>query len=176
MSLFQLFAVFFKIGAFTIGGGYVMIGAIRHEIVKRGWMTGEEYDDIVVMAQSAPGLLAVNIAIFVGHRLFGTKGSIVATLGAILPPFIIMLLIATFFSAFRENPYVEKAFKGMRPAVVALILVPVVNMAKKGNKNIWMWALCIAAFCLAVFLNVNPVYILLVVIVTSTLIYKVREK
>lgn len=173
--LLQLFAVFFRIGAFTIGGGYVMIGAIRVELLKRGWIEEDEYDDLVVMAQTAPGLLAVNIAIFAGHRIAGTKGSIAATLGAILPPFIIMLLLATVFTSFQDNPYVVKAFKGMRPAVVALIAVPVVNMAKKGNKNVWMWILSVACFLAVTFLSVNPVYILLVVIVVSVAVLKFVE-
>ena len=107
VSLWQIFTVFAKLGAFTIGGGYAMIPLIRDEMIKRDWMTDEELPDIIAMAQSAPGVLAVNMSIFVGHKLHGVKGSVVATLGSVLPSFITILLIAMIFTNFRDNPVVE---------------------------------------------------------------------
>ena len=130
VSLWQIFAVFAKIGAFTIGGGYAMIPIIQDEMSRRGWISEEELPDIVALSQSAPGVMAVNISIFAGYRLRGVKGSIAATLGSITPSFCIILAIAMLFTSFKDNPWVVRAFKGIRPVVIALIAVPMVNMAK----------------------------------------------
>ena len=165
VSLWQIFAVFAKIGAFTIGGGYAMIPIIQREMSRRGWISDDELPDIVALSQSAPGVMAVNISIFAGYRLRGIPGSIAATLGSITPSFIIILAIAMFFSAFRDNPWVERAFKGIRPVVISLILVPMVNMARKACTTWWKWALAILALVLVAFLNVSPIYILMVVFV-----------
>lgn len=134
-SYWQIFLTFAKIGAFTIGGGYAMLPIIQNEIVRKGWLKEEDFTDIVALAQSAPGLLAVNISIFTGHKLRGTKGSIIATLGSILPSFIIILAIAMLFSGYQDNPIVVKIFKGIRPVTVALIAVPMINMAKRRTRN-----------------------------------------
>ncbi|MBR5905068.1 MAG: chromate transporter [Bacteroidales bacterium] len=165
VSLWQIFAVFAKIGAFTIGGGYAMIPIIQREMSRRGWISDDELPDIVALSQSAPGVMAVNISIFAGYRLRGIPGSIAATLGSITPSFLIILAIAMFFSAFRDNPWVERAFKGIRPVVISLILVPMVNMARKACTSWWKWALAVASLVLVAFLNVSPIYILLVVII-----------
>ncbi len=164
-SLWQIFGVFAKIGAFTIGGGYAMIPLIQAEMSKRGWISDDELPDIVALSQSAPGVMAVNISIFAGHKLRGIKGSIAATLGSILPSFLIILAIALFFSAFKENPWVERAFKGIRPVVISLIAIPMVNMAKKSCKTWWTWLLAILSLVLVAFLNVSPIYIILCVLV-----------
>ena len=165
VSLWEIFAVFAKIGAFTIGGGYAMIPIIQAEMSKRGWISDDELPDIVALSQSAPGVMAVNISIFAGHKLRGVKGSIVATLGSILPSFLAILAIAMFFTAFKDNPWVEKAFKGIRPVVVSLIAVPMINMAKKACKSWWAWLLAIASLVLVAFLNVSPIYIIICVLV-----------
>ena len=140
-SYLQIFSTFAKIGAFTIGGGYAMIPLVRDEIVKKGWLEEKDFPDIVALSQSAPGLLAVNISIFVGYRLKGTKGSIVATLGSVAPPFLIILIIAMAFTGFQDNPVVVRIFKGIRPVVVALIAVPMLQMARQANKKWWMWGI-----------------------------------
>ena len=165
VPLWQIFAVFAKIGAFTIGGGYAMIPIIQDEMSRRGWISYEELPDIVALSQSAPGVLAVNISIFAGYRLRGVKGSIAATLGSVTPSFCIILAIAMLFTSFNDNPWVVKAFKGIRPVVISLIAVPMINMAKKCCKTWWAWLLAVAALVLVAFLNVSPIYILLVVIV-----------
>ena len=121
VSLWKLFTVFGKIGAFTIGGGYMMLPAIQDEISRRGWIPEEELTDMVALAQSAPGLLTVNMAIFAGYRLRGTAGSVVATLGCILAPVVFILLIAMLFRQFAEHPLVVKVFSGVRPAAVAVM-------------------------------------------------------
>ena len=175
VSLWQIFAVFAKIGAFTIGGGYAMIPIIQDEMARRGWISEDELPDIVALSQSAPGIMAVNISIFAGHRLQGFKGSVAATLGSILPSFLIILSIALFFTAFKENIWVAKAFSGIRPVVISLIAVPMINMAKKCCKTWWAWLLAVAALVLVAFLNVSPIYILITVIVVFFGITYYRE-
>jgi chromate transporter len=175
VSLWQIFAVFAKIGAFTIGGGYAMIPIIQAEMSRRGWISEDDLPDIVALSQSAPGVMAVNISIFAGHKLRGVKGSIAATLGSILPSFCIILAIAMFFTAFKDNPWVERAFKGIRPVVISLIAVPMVNMAKKSCKTWWAWLLAIAALLLVAFLNVSPIYIILCVLVIGFAITYFKE-
>ena len=176
VSLAQIFAVFAKIGAFTIGGGYAMIPIIQDEMARRGWISEDELPDIVALSQSAPGVMAVNISIFAGYRLRGVKGSIAATLGSITPSFCIILAIAMLFTSFKDNPWVVKAFKGIRPVVISLIAVPMINMAKKCCKAWWAWLLAVAALVLVAFLNVSPIYILITVIVVFFGITYYREK
>ena len=170
VKLWEIFLVFAKIGAFTIGGGYAMIPIIRDELIKRNWIPEDEIIDIIALAQSAPGLLAVNISIFAGHRLRGTVGSIVATLGSILPSFLIILAIAMAFSGYQDNPVVIRIFKGIRPVVVALIAVPMLNMAKTANRKWWAWLLSGATLALVAFMKISPIYILLTVIIASAAI------
>lgn len=176
VSYWKIFLVFAKIGAFTIGGGPAMLPVIQNEIVRRGWMNQEDFTDIVALAQAAPGLLAVNISIFTGYRLKGTAGSIVATVGSILPSFLTILFIAMIFSGFQDNPVVAKIFKGIRPVVVALILVPMINMAKSANRSWWAWVLSAATLCLVAFMKVSPIYILVTVIVISASIGHFRNR
>lgn len=168
-SLMSIFAAFAKIGAFTIGGGYAMIPLIQDELVKRNWMKEEELPDIIALAQSAPGVLAVNVSIFVGYRLRGFKGSVAATVGSVLPSFLIILAIAMSFRDYRDNPVVERVFKGIRPVVVSLIAVPAYNMAVKCNKNIWAWLIAAATLVLVAFVGISPVYILLAIIILAGL-------
>ena len=130
-----LFLTFVKIGMFTIGGGYAMLPLIQRDVVDRGWMTKEDFIDVFSVAQSLPGIFAVNIAIFVGYKLKKTWGGFVCALGTILPSFVIMLLIALFFTQVKDNVWVEKAFMGLRPAVVALIAVPCLTTAVELRAN-----------------------------------------
>lgn len=160
----KIFTCFAKIGAFTIGGGYAMIPIIQKEVVdKNKWIGEQDFLDVLAISQSAPGILAVNISIFLGYRLKGVKGSIAATLGSTLPSFLIILLIAMFFTGYQDNPTVISIFKGIRPVVVALIAAPMINMAKKAKLNIYTGTLAAITALLIVFLKVSPVYILLVV-------------
>lgn len=130
---FQLFATFFKIGAFTFGGGWAMISIIEKEIVdKHRWIAKEDFLDLLAVAQSLPGILAVNISVAVGDKLRGNRGSIVAAAGTILPSFLIILAIAIFLTPdlIKNNDTLNAIFKGIRPAVVALIIAPVITSAK----------------------------------------------
>ena len=160
--ILQLFTIFFKIGAFTIGGGYAMIPLIEAEIVtKKGWVTKEDFLDLLAIAQSAPGVFAVNIAIFIGYRLRGVRGCLVTALGAILPSFLIILCIALFFLRFKENPTVEAIFRGIRPAVVALIAAPTFNLAKAAKINRYTIWIPIISALLIWLLGFSPIWIIL---------------
>ncbi|MDE5727570.1 MAG: chromate transporter [Duncaniella sp.] len=140
----QLFFTFFKIGAFTFGGGWAMISLIEKEIVdKYGWIEREEFLDLLAVAQSLPGILAVNIAVAVGDKLRGNRGAAAASLGTILPSFLIILSIAIFLTPelIKNNPTLSAIFKGVRPAVVALIVAPVISSARSagiGLKTMWI--------------------------------------
>ena len=175
-SYWQLFWTFVKVSAFTIGGGMAMISVVRDIlVVKRKWMSEDEFMDIVAISQALPGLMAVNTAIFIGYRLLGTKGSIVATLGSILPPFIIILAIAMVFTGYKDNKVVEAIFKGIRPAVVALIALPTIQMAIRQRLDWLSGAIALATMLLIAFLKVSPIYIILVVGVIAAAIAKYRE-
>ncbi len=131
--LIELFIVFFKIGAFTFGGGWAMISIIEKEIVdKRHWVTKEEFVDLLAVAQSIPGILAVNMAVAVGDKMRGRSGAIVSALGTIVPSFTIILFIAIFLTPdmIKNNETLNNIFRGIRPAVVALIIAPVFKTAK----------------------------------------------
>ena len=166
MKSLQLFGTFFKIGAFTLGGGYAMIPLVQREVVdRRGWIAEEEFLDLIALAQSAPGVIAVNTAVFVGYKIAGWRGVVMSVLGATLPSFLIILLIAMCFTRFREYPQVEAVFKGIRPAVVALIAAPLYKMAKAAKitwKNAWI---PIAAALLIWLLGISPVLIIVAAIV-----------
>ena len=170
VSLWKIFIVFAKIGAFTIGGGIPMIAAIKSELTEKGWLKDEDFIDIITLAQTAPGLFAVNISILTGHKLRGTKGSVVATIASCLPPFLIILLVAMFFTSFKENEYVIRAFKGIRPVVVALIGVPMIDMIKATRMRWWSWVIVAASMTLVCFMKVSPIYILICIIVIAAFV------
>ena len=159
---FESFRTFFKIGAVTFGGGYAMIPIIETEVVdKHQWVNKEELLDLIAIAQSTPGVFAVNISTFIGYKLRGTKGAICATMGAALPSFLIILLIAIFFHQFQDNKVIASIFNGIRPAVVALIAVPTFNLAKSARitlSNCWIPIAC----ALAIYpIGVSPILIII---------------
>ena len=170
VSLWKIFIVFAKIGAFTIGGGIPMIAAIKSELTEKGWLKDEDFIDIITLAQTAPGLFAVNISILTGHKLRGTKGSVVATIASCLPPFLIILLVAMFFTSIKDNEYMISAFKGIRPVVVALIGVPMIDMIKATKMKWWSWVIVVSSMVLVCFLKFSPIYIIACVIVISAFV------
>ena len=158
----QLFFTFTKIGAFTIGGGYAMLPLIQKEVVERKkWVDAKEFLDMVAISQSLPGIFAVNISVLTGCKLKKSLGGFVAALGTILPAFLIIVLVAAFFRHFNENIYVEKAFKAIRPAVVALIAAPVFKTAREAGINLKNVVIPAAAAFLIWRCGVSPVYIVL---------------
>lgn len=174
-SLFLLFATFFRIGLFTFGGGYAMIPLIERYVVERnGWLQRGEFVDLLALAQSAPGVFAVNMAVFVGYRLRGVRGALAASFGCALPSVVIILLIALFFRQFRHIALVNNIFMGLRPVVVALIAVPVFNVAKSAGLG-WatLWIPVLSAL-LIVFAGVSPIYIIMIAGVAGFLYGKVK--
>ncbi|MBQ4394425.1 MAG: chromate transporter [Paludibacteraceae bacterium] len=179
----QLFYTYLKIGTFTIGGGYAMLPLIQREVVdRRGWIDEEEFLNMIALAQAAPGLIAVNSAIFIGWRIGGWRGVCGAVLGAVLPSFVIILAIAMIFSEWKELPAVEAVFKGVRPAVVALIAAPLFKMAKTAvgkNPQITNYLpllLSLAAALLIWLGGVNPVWVILATIVLTLLAVDIKER
>ena len=160
----QGFLTFLKIGLFTIGGGYAMIPLIEREVVeRRQWLSREDFLDLMSLSQALPGVFAVNFSIYIGHRLRGLRGSLALTAGIVLPSFVIILLVAMFFSAFADNRVVEAIFRGVRPAVVALIAVPCIKLGKSAHitlANVWF---PIAIALLIALLGISPVYIIIAV-------------
>ena len=160
----QFFSTFFRIGLFTLGGGYAMIPLIEEEVVnKRKWVDREAFLDLLAVAQTIPGVFAVNMSINIGYRLRKTRGAVTCALGCVLPSFLIILAIALFFHSFRDNKTMEAIFKGIRPAVVALIAAPCIKLARSARitlSNVW---LPVGAALLIWLLGVSPVYIILAV-------------
>lgn len=155
------FCTFFKIGLFTIGGGYAMVPLIEEEVVnKKHWISKEEFLDLLAISQSVPGVFAVNFSIFIGYKLKEFRGALSLALGAILPSFLIILAIALFFHQFKEYEAVENIFKGIRPAVVALIAAPTFSMAKSAKINRYnVWIPIVSALFIWL-MGVSPVYII----------------
>ena len=139
-----------------------MVPLIENEIVKkRKWIAQDDFMDLLAISQSAPGILAVNISIFIGYKLKGIRGSIITALGTVLPSFIIILAIALFFHNFKDNVIVERIFKGIRPAVVALIAAPTFTMAKSARINRYnMWIPVVSALLIWL-LGFSPIWIII---------------
>ena len=159
----ESFSTFFRIGLFTLGGGYAMIPLIEEEVVnKHRWVSKDEMLDLIAIAQSCPGVFAINIATFIGYKLKKERGAIATALGTALPSFLIILAIAIFFKQFEDNRIVAAIFRGIRPAVVALIAVPTFNLGKRAKLNkftIWIPVACALAIWA---LGVSPIYIILI--------------
>ena len=160
--MLQLFKSFFYIGMFTIGGGYAMIPLIEAVVVdKKKWIDKQMLLDLIAVAQSCPGVFAVNISIFIGYKLRGVKGALSAILGTAMPSLLCILLIAMFFQHFQNVPWVAATFAGIRPAVVALMAIPTFNMMKQAHISLLNCWIPIASALLIWGLGVNPVYIIL---------------
>ena len=161
-SYAQIFLTFAKIGSFTIGGGFAMVQMMEREVVeKKHWLDHEEFMDTLVVAQSTPGLFAIDMASHIGLKLKGVGGGIVGALATALPSIVAILLIAMFFQTFKDNIYVEKIFMGVRPCVVALILAPCFSMAKKAKLNKYNWWIPIVAAVLIWVFGVSPIWCIL---------------
>lgn len=173
---FDLFSVFFRIGLFTLGGGYAMLPLIEREIVDRKkWIGSEDFLDVLAVAQSLPGPIAVNTAVFVGYRTRGILGSITGLLGTVMPSFLCMIIIASFFVGIRDNPVVGAVFTGIRPAVAALIAASVWSLGKKARLNRITGALALAA-ALAVWLGgISPAWVVLSLALVGAM-YPVSEQ
>lgn len=159
-GLLEIFWSFLKIGAFTFGGGYAMIPLIQHEVIhRRRWIEERNFLDLLTLAQTAPGPIALNTAVFVGYKRRGYLGALSAIMGVILPSFLVILVVAIFFASVRDNTYVDAAFKGMRPAVVALIVAPIVGLTK--GMRWWLVAVALAVALVVWHFGISPVWFLI---------------
>ena len=172
----DLFLCFFKIGAFTLGGGYAMVPLIQKEVVdNKKWLDKQEFIDSLALAQSAPGPIAVNTAVFVGYKNSGFIGSVFTTLGAVLPSFLIILIIAIFFRNIKDNVFVVKAFMAIRPAIVALIAAPVFSMGKSIGLKKFTILIPILAAVLIVFFDITPIIVILLAGIGGILYGRLKE-
>ena len=156
--LFDLYTAFFRIGLFTFGGGYAMLPLIQREVVeKNGWATEDEVMDYYAVGQCTPGVIAVNVATFIGYKNKGIAGGIFATLGVVSPSIVIISIIAAFLSHFSDNAYVQHALAGIRLAVCALVTVSIVKLFKKGIVDALTAIIAVAVFLLIRLLGLSPV-------------------
>ncbi|MBQ7971768.1 MAG: chromate transporter [Clostridia bacterium] len=158
----RLLFIFLKIGAFTFGGGYAMIPLIQKEVVENEqWITDDDILEIVAIAESTPGPIAINSATFVGYRVAGFWGAFFATFGVVFPSFAIILLISAILNEFKDNKIVQYAFNGIRAGVLALIVKALWTMYKKAPKNWVSYTVMAGAFICTAFLNVSVLYVLI---------------
>ena len=177
MIYLQLFLTFAKVGVMTFGGGMAMLPMLQREIVKnRGWATDEEMLDYYAIGQCTPGIIAVNSATFVGYKQKGVPGAVVATLGIIFPSIVIITVLAGVLTMFSSNPFVQKAFAGIRIAVSAQILVSVYRLARKAIVNVNTAVVAVLGFVLQLLLGVSPILITACVIAYGLLLYFLRRK
>ncbi len=176
-ELFELYAAFFRVGLFTFGGGYAMLPLIQREVVdKKGWADENEVMDYFAVGQCTPGVIAVNVATFIGSKRKGVIGGIAATLGVVAPSIIIISIIAAFLSHFADNPYVGHAFNGIRLAVCALVSVSIFKLFKKGVVDAVTAGIAVATFlCLKLF-GVSPVAAVVVSAVAGVVFRCVIQK
>ena len=160
--LWKVFSTFFRIGAFTFGGGYAMIPLIQREACEKNhWVSEDDILEIVAIAESTPGPIAINGATFVGYKVCGFWGSVCATLGVVVPSFAIIFLLTNLLTAFQENPYVGYAFFGIRAGVLALIVKAMIGMYKKCPKNILSYGVMAGVFVSVVFLELPVIAVLI---------------
>lgn len=170
-ELFQLFWAFFRIGAFTFGGGYAMLPMIQKEVVEKyGWATDEEVLNYFAVGQCTPGVIAVNTATFIGYKKAKVKGAISATLGVVCPSLIIILIIAAFLKNFAQYEIVKNAFSGIRVAVAVLVVNAVVKMWKSGVKDLTGFIIFLIGFLISIIFGISPIFIVIAAIIAGILI------
>ncbi|MBR0468998.1 MAG: chromate transporter [Mogibacterium sp.] len=169
--LLELFTVFFKLGAFTIGGGIAMLPLLQNTLIEeKKWFTKEEFVDIVAVCQSLPGVVAVNMATYVGFKKKGLIGSIVSTIGVVIPSFVLILIIARGITALGDNGTVMGAMAGLRAAALGMVAVALIQLAPSALKNIWAILAAATAFVLIALLNVNTAYVILLFAVLGIIV------
>jgi len=160
-SCFSLFWEFLKIGLFTIGGGMAMIPQLQQIVIDKKWLEEDEMIDCIAISQSLPGIIAINMATYIGMKLRGLRGALSATLGVILPSFVIIIAVVTLLDSIGENTYIQGAFIGIKAAVCGLILVTVVRMGKKILRSVFAWILAVLAFIAIVGFGINAIWAIL---------------
>jgi len=173
----KLYLAFVKIGAFTFGGGLAMMPIMQRELIeKRGWVTEEELIDYFAIGQSTPGIIAVNVATFVGYKRLGWFGGIIGTLGVVTPSWVIIMLLAGAISSVDKYPLAQKALHGINVAVAALLTSVIVKFSKKTIKSVWNAFFMLLAFVLIYFFKVQSVWIIIAALVTGSLLTLYRQK
>ncbi len=173
----ELYLAFVKIGTFTFGGGLAMMPIMQRELMeKRGWVTEEELIDYFAIGQSTPGIIAVNVATFVGYKRLGWFGGIIGTLGVVTPSWVIIMLLAGAISSVDKYPLAQKALHGINVAVAALLTSVIVKFAKKTIKNVWNAVFMLLAFVLIYFFKVQSVWIIIASLITGSLLTLYRQK
>lgn len=173
----NLFFVFFKIGAFTIGGGLAMLPIIQNEFcVKNKWVDQEEIVDIFAICQSLPGVIAINSSIYVGYKVGGMRGAVVSAVGVILPSFLIISVIALFFDSFAENVYVKKAFTGVIAGIVGMLTVSAAKLGKSAIHDVFGIVLAVIAFLVLVFFDCNVVLVILAGALVANIFYALVKR
>ena len=176
-KIIDIFILFFKIGAFTIGGGYAMLSLIEDEIVnKKNWLEKEEFVDGMAIAQSVPGVLAVNISLITGYKIAGFLGMFAGMLGAVLPSFFIVLFLSQILLVIGNHPIVVAIFNGIKPAIAALILISVYRIAKSANINRYTFIFPIIIALLIKYLGVSPVIIIIATMILGNIYFLFKEK
>lgn len=175
--LTELFIVFFKLGAFTIGGGIAMLPLLQNTLIEeKKWFTKEEFIDAVAICQGLPGVIAINMATYVGYKKKGLAGSLVSTIGVTLPSFVLILIIAHGISAIGNNPYVLGAMAALRAAALGLVVVAIIQLAPSAIKNKWAMAAAALAFVLIALFNVNTAYVILLFIILGIAATIINER
>ena len=176
-KIFEIFILFFKIGAFTIGGGYAMLSLIEDEIVKKKkWLDHEEFLDGMAIAQSTPGVLAVNISLVTGYKIAGFLGMIVGMLGSVLPSFFIVLFLSQILLVYGNHPIVVAIFNGVKPAITALILISVYSIGKSANINRYNFVIPLIVAILIKYFGVSPIIIIIATMILGNIFYILKEK
>ena len=175
--IIEIFILFFKIGAFTIGGGYAMLSLIEDEIVnKKKWLDHEEFLDGMAIAQSTPGVLAVNISLITGYKIAGFLGMFAGMLGAVLPSFFIVLFLSQILLTYGNHPLVVAVFNGVKPAITALILISVYRIGKSANINRYNFILPIIVAILIRYFGVSPIVIIIATMILGNIFYMLKER
>lgn len=173
----ELYLAFVKIGAFTFGGGLAMMPIMQRELIeKRGWITEDELIDYFAIGQSTPGIIAVNVATFVGYKRLGWLGGIIGTLGVVTPSWVIIMLLAGAISSVDKYPMAQKALRGINVAVAALLTSVIVKFSKKTIKSVWNAVLMLIAFTLIYFFKVQSVWIIITSLMIGCLITMYKQK
>lgn len=175
--IIEIFILFFKIGAFTIGGGYAMLSLIEDEIVnKKKWLDHEEFLDGMAIAQSTPGVLAVNISLITGYKIAGFLGMFAGMLGAVLPSFFIVLFLSQVLLAYGNHPIVVAIFNGVKPAITALILISVYRIGKSANINRYNFVIPLIVAILIKYFAVSPIVIIIATMILGNIFYMLKER
>ncbi len=176
-SLWQLFATFFKTGLFTFGGGYAMIAILQEELVdKKKWITNQDMLDMIVVAESTPGVIAVNTATSVGYKTRGVLGAIIATLGVVLPSFLIISVLSYLIEAFQSNVWYQSAFKGIQACVTVLVVNAFTKMFKQIEHDAYNYIAFVVAFAIAAFTNFSVIYLILIGGVCGFIVTLLKDK